>query len=60
MKFLILLILLVGCTSDIVVEETETKEELKCPRGQVNDPYPGQCALYVDADNSGFCDYSES
>jgi hypothetical protein len=29
-----------------------------CPRGVVNDPYPGQCRHYVDADGNGFCDYS--
>lgn len=31
-----------------------------CPRGLVNDPYPGQCANYVDTDHSGFCDHSET
>lgn len=30
-----------------------------CPFGLVNDPYPGQCQRYVDANGSGFCDYSE-
>ena len=29
-----------------------------CPRGLVNDPYPGQCHHYVDADGDGYCDYS--
>jgi len=30
-----------------------------CPRGEVNDPYPGDCGLYVDTNNNGICDRSE-
>lgn len=30
-----------------------------CPFGLVNDPYPGQCAHYVDRDGNGICDLSE-
>jgi len=30
-----------------------------CPRGEVNDPYPGECARYIDTDNNGICDHSE-
>jgi hypothetical protein len=29
-----------------------------CPRGLVNDPYPGQCRHYVDSNGDGICDYS--
>lgn len=29
-----------------------------CPRGLVNDPYPGRCRHYVDSDGDGICDYS--
>lgn len=29
-----------------------------CPKGLVNDPYPGRCRHYVDADGDGICDYS--
>ena len=29
-----------------------------CPRGLVNDPYPGRCRLYVDRDNDRICDRS--
>jgi hypothetical protein len=29
-----------------------------CPYGIVNDPYPGQCRRYVDANRDGFCDLS--
>jgi hypothetical protein len=30
-----------------------------CPRGVVNDPYPGKCRQYRDTDGSGYCDLSE-
>jgi len=30
-----------------------------CPRGLVNDPYPGRCRRYVDANGNGVCDRSE-
>ncbi len=29
-----------------------------CPRGVVNDPYPGQCRRYTDRNGDGICDYS--
>ena len=31
-----------------------------CPKGMVNDEYPGNCPLYVDTDGNGICDHSES
>ena len=30
-----------------------------CPYGLVNDPYPGECRHYVDANGNGICDLSE-
>jgi len=30
-----------------------------CPFGLINDPYPGECSRYVDADNDGICDLSQ-
>ena len=30
-----------------------------CPRGLVNDPYPGKCKRYVDKNGNGMCDLSE-
>jgi len=30
-----------------------------CSKGKVNDPYPGDCARYVDTDGNGICDHSE-
>jgi hypothetical protein len=37
----------------------ETAFAQDCPFGLVNDPYPGRCGRYIDADNNGFCDYSQ-
>ena len=37
----------------------QPQELVSCPFGLVNDPYPGQCAHYVDQDGNGFCDLSE-
>lgn len=31
-----------------------------CPFGLTNDPFPGQCARYIDADKNSLCDYSQS
>ncbi len=30
-----------------------------CPKGLVNDPYPGECPRYVDTDDDGICDHSQ-
>ena len=32
---------------------------VECPRGVVNDPAPGICGLYIDANKDGYCDLSE-
>ena len=32
---------------------------VRCPYGIVNDPYPGACRRYVDANGNGICDLSE-
>ena len=31
-----------------------------CPKGLVNDPYPGACRRYVDTNDDGICDLSQS
>jgi hypothetical protein len=31
-----------------------------CPKGWVDDPYPGACRRYVDTNNDGICDLSQS
>ncbi len=45
-----------GCASVAAAPGTTTA----CPKGLVNDPYPGRCRLYRDTNNSGYCDLSES
>jgi len=30
-----------------------------CPKGMINDEYPGSCPRYVDTDGNGICDHSE-
>ncbi len=36
----------------------QTATSVACPFGLVNDPYPGRCPRYTDADGDGLCDYS--
>ncbi|MCX5973650.1 MAG: hypothetical protein NTU59_03040, partial [Coprothermobacterota bacterium] len=31
-----------------------------CPLGLVDDPYPGACPRYVDTNDDGICDHSQS
>ncbi len=31
-----------------------------CPRGRINDPYPGACRLYTDTNGDDICDLSQS
>ena len=31
----------------------------RCPKGLINDPYPGRCRHYTDQNGNGFCDLSE-
>ncbi|MBW2998901.1 4Fe-4S binding protein [Candidatus Woesearchaeota archaeon] len=39
--------------------ENDDEKKVDCPLGIVNDPYPGDCGIYVDKDNNGICDLSE-
>lgn len=43
-------------------QETEVPAQqqggVACPRGVVNDPFPGRCRHYTDGDGDRFCDYS--
>jgi hypothetical protein len=45
-------------TSATEASSTEREGKVACPRGLVNDPYPGKCHHYVDTTGDGFCDYS--
>ncbi len=39
--------------------QTVTRAIGRCPKGLVNDPYPGRCRHYIDLDGDGICDYSQ-
>jgi hypothetical protein len=39
-------------------QPAQQQSGVACPRGLVNDPYPGQCRRYTDRNGDGICDYS--
>lgn len=41
------------------VPRGDVTSQKRCPRGLTNDPYPGRCRLYVDANGNGYCDLSQ-
>jgi len=43
-----------------VTSSDSPASERVCPFGLVNDPYPGECHLYVDADGDSICDLSQN
>ncbi len=43
---------------DSLADRTGQVSRVACPRGLVNDPYPGKCRHYVDRNGDGICDYS--
>ncbi len=45
-----------GATGD--ESKQPAPEGVACPRGLVNDPYPGHCRRYTDRNGDGICDYS--
>ncbi|MFH0798248.1 MAG: hypothetical protein V1906_02440 [Candidatus Woesearchaeota archaeon] len=60
-----LLFLVAGCSSEGNEVSTEPvlvsqpSVQPSCPNGMVDDPYPGSCGRYVDANKDGFCDLGE-
>lgn len=48
--------------SSIPMEEPtqpiQQQSGVACPRGLINDPYPGRCRHYTDRNGDGICDYS--
>jgi hypothetical protein len=53
-----------GCASRLGTDATGVSAQggstTRCPKGLVNDPYPGSCHHYIDRDGSGYCDLSET
>lgn len=42
-----------------VATAAPTRVTTRCPKGKINDPYPGHCRLYTDRNSNNICDYSE-
>ena len=40
-------------------DDTPPVYERACPYSLVDDPYPGECNLYIDTDGDGICDLSQ-
>jgi hypothetical protein len=53
LHFVIFLIILT------IIPQTVSAWE-NCPFGEVNESYPGSCGRYIDTDNDGICDLSQS
>ena len=47
-------------TDDTADQSVPSRSAARCPKGLVNDPYPGRCHHYTDRDGSGYCDLSEA
>lgn len=43
----------------VLISSTNALAWDDCPKGLVNDPYPGECSKYIDTDNDGICDHSQ-
>jgi hypothetical protein len=46
-------------TKSTPVPLNPSRVTVACPKGLVNDRYPGRCRLYVDRNGNGICDLSE-
>ncbi len=57
---LLLMIGLVGTFWGTSIAEAASGLWNSCPRGEVNDAYPGDCHDYIDTNNDGICDRSQS
>ena len=49
-----------GQTDGTARSSVQGASTTRCPKGLVNDPYPGRCPHYIDLDGSGYCDLSET
>ncbi len=64
--FLLLLLSILGCTTSIpnipIDNNIQSNDynQMDCPFGEINDPYPGKCGRYVDANNNQICDLSRT
>jgi hypothetical protein len=66
MMLLIFAATMAGCREDAeageqgqVVRGSEQEFVPSCPRGLIDDQYPGSCGIYADSDSNHICDLSE-
>lgn len=57
---LLLTVGVVGTFWDSSIAEAASGVWNSCPKGLVNDPYPGACRSYVDSNGDSICDFSQS
>ncbi|MCX8033416.1 MAG: hypothetical protein N3B14_08550 [Thermoleophilia bacterium] len=59
---MIALFALGGCTQSESSAATSTSATYwqTCRRGEINDPYPGKCRDYTDANGDQICDWSQA
>lgn len=48
-----------SCSQQIECKTQDNALQDKCPKGMVNENYPGNCGSYTDKNNNGICDLSE-
>jgi hypothetical protein len=49
-----------ACAGCVGAAATSGSSQVRCPKGMVNDPYPGRCHAYRDTNGNGYCDLSET
>lgn len=59
---LVSLFFILGCSNETTNKTEKSKQtsiKTSCPRGLINDSYPGSCSDYIDLNNNSICDRSE-
>ena len=57
---LLLIVGLAGTFWGSAIAEAASGVWNSCPRGLINDPYPGKCRSYIDTNNDAICDRSQA
>jgi len=57
---LLLIVGLAGTFWGPAIAEAASGVWNSCPRGLINDPYPGKCRSYIDTNNDAICDRSQA
>ncbi len=59
MKIIKIVILILISTFALSFKSVSVYAWDDCPKGLVDDPYPGECARYIDTDGDDICDHSQ-